>query len=67
MDKIEGIVIECLPNNLYKTELTDGKTVICYMAGRMRINKIRVLLGDKVEIILDPYKGKTTNRIIKRL
>ena len=67
MDKIEGIVIECLPNNLYKTELTDGKTVICYMAGRMRINKIRILLGDKVEIILDPYKGKTTNRIIKRL
>ena len=67
MDKIEGIVIECLPNNLYKTELTDGKTVICYMAGRMRINKIRILLGDRVEIILDPYKGKTTNRIIKRL
>ena len=67
MDKIEGIVIECLPNNLYKTELTDGKTVICYTDGRMRINKIRILLGDKVEIILDPYKGKTTNRIIKRL
>ena len=67
MNPIEGIVIECLPNNLYKTELTDGNTIICYMAGRMRINKIRVMVGDKVKLILDPYKGKTTNRIIERL
>lgn len=64
---VEGIVIECLPSSLYKTELTDGKTIICYLAGKLRVNKIRVMVGDKLQILLDPWKGKTTNRIIYRL
>lgn len=63
----EGVIIETLPSNLYKVEFPDGKALICYLAGKMRINKIRVIPGDKVKVIIDPYKGKTTNRIIERL
>lgn len=69
MDKktVIGVVVECLPNNLYKVVLEDEKEVLCYVSGKVRVNKIRVLVGDGVEVELDPYKGKTTNRIVKRL
>jgi translation initiation factor IF-1 len=60
-----GIVVEALPNTLFKVELQDSKEVIlAYLAGKMRMNRIRVLIGDKVELELDPYGGRA--RITRR-
>lgn len=63
---MRGQVVEILPGNLYKIR-SEETEFIAYLAGKMRFHHIRILLGDSVEIELDPYKGKTTNRIIKRL
>ena len=62
----QGIVTETLPNMLYRVELRDGTEIIAYSSGKMRLHKIHVLVGDKVQVILDPAGGKTSNRIIKR-
>lgn len=60
-----GIVVEALPNTLFRVELQDTKEVIlAYLAGKMRMNRIRVLIGDKVELELDPYGGRA--RITRR-
>lgn len=61
----EGRVIEALPSTLFRVETQDGKTLISYLGGRMRVHKIKVLVGDRVMIQIDPYGGK--GRIIKRL
>lgn len=60
-----GKVYEALPNTLFRVKLDSGEEVLCYLAGKMRINKIRVLLGDTVSVQLDPYGGR--GRIVKRL
>jgi translation initiation factor IF-1 len=61
-----GIVVEALPNTLFRVELQESKEVIlAYLAGKMRMNRIRVLIGDKVELELDPYGGRA--RITRRL
>jgi len=60
-----GIVVEALPNTLFRVELDTTKEVIlAYLAGKMRMNRIRVLIGDKVEMELDPYGGRA--RITRR-
>jgi len=62
-----GTVIEALPNTLFRVDIGDGsqeKLVISYLAGKMRMHRIKVLVGDRVEVLLDPYGGK--GRIIKR-
>lgn len=59
-----GIVVEALPNTLFRVDLGDGKIIISYLSGKMRMHRIKVLLGDRVEVLLDPYGGK--GRIIKR-
>ena len=59
-----GTVIEALPNTLFRVDLGEGKVIISYLSGKMRIHRIKVLIGDKVEVLLDPYGGK--GRIIKR-
>ena len=64
-DKAVGTVLEILPNTLFKVQLESGEEIIAYLAGKMRINRIRVLVGDKVELKLDPYGGRA--RIVKRL
>ena len=64
---VRGIVLEERPNLLYLVEITGGPQVLCYLAGKIRKNKVRVYIGDTVEVVLDPYGGKTTNRIIWRL
>lgn len=61
---IMGIVTEALPNTLFRVDIGDGKIIISYLAGKMRMHRIKVLVGDKVEVLLDPYGGK--GRIIKR-
>lgn len=61
-----GVVTEALPNTMFRVK-KDGsdEIVLAYLAGKMRMNHIRVLLGDKVEMELDPYGGKA--RISRRL
>ena len=61
-----GTVIEALPNTLFKIQLeADKREILAYLAGKMRLNRIRVLVGDKVSVLLDPYGGK--GRIMRRL
>lgn len=61
-----GTVVEALPNTLFRVELENSKEVIlAYLAGKMRMNRIRVLIGDRVELELDPYGGRA--RITRRL
>lgn len=63
---IYGTVEEALPNALFRVMLDDSKNVVlAYLAGKMRKFRIRVLVGDRVAIVPDPYGGK--GRIIKRL
>lgn len=65
LELIEGRVIEALPSTLFRVETAKGGSLISYLGGRMRVNKIKVLVGDKVVVQVDPYGGK--GRIIKRL
>lgn len=60
----QGTVVEALPNALFRVELADGSVVLAYMAGKMRQNRIKVLIGDGVQVVLDPYGGRA--RIIRR-
>lgn len=62
---VEGSVIEILAGGFYKVEI-NGQEYGCHLAGKMKMNKIRLLVGDRVDVILDPYKGKMTNRIVYR-
>lgn len=62
---VQGEVIEALPGAMFRIEFPGEKILICYLAGKMRIHRIKVLVGDKVMVKLDPYGGK--GRIVKRL
>ncbi|TSC83854.1 MAG: translation initiation factor IF-1 [Parcubacteria group bacterium Gr01-1014_17] len=63
--KVNGRVVEALPDALFRVEIEPEKLVLAYLAGKMRLHRIRVLVGDKVEVELDRYGGK--GRIVKRL
>ena len=73
LSTVKGIVTEALPSTLFRVEIgdknadvTEGrKEILAYLSGKMRMHRIKVLIGDSVEIVLDPYGGK--GRIIKRL
>ncbi|MEK7584978.1 MAG: translation initiation factor IF-1 [Patescibacteria group bacterium] len=61
-----GVVTEALPNVLFRVTLdSTGESILAYLAGKMRLHRIKVLIGDRVELWIDPYGGKA--RIIKRL
>jgi len=62
-----GQVTEVLPDLKYRILLADGKEILAYLGGKMKLHKIKVLEGDTVEVILDKYGGKATNRITHRL
>ena len=62
---VDGIVEEALPNTLFRVKLADGSLTLAYLAGKMRMNRIKVLVGDKVSLQTDPYGGRA--RIIKRM
>lgn len=67
-DKIlsaHGVVTEALPSTLFRVMMDGEKEILAYLSGKMRMNRIKVLIGDKVEVVLDPYGGK--GRIVKRL
>jgi len=61
----EGVVLEALPNTLFKVKLDDQRIILCHISGKMRMNFIKILPGDKVKLELTPYDpGK--GRIIYR-
>lgn len=64
--KMEGEVIESLPNTTFKVKLENGHEVLAHISGRMRVNYIRLLPGDRVLLEMSPYdltKGRITKRI----
>lgn len=63
--ELSGTILELLPNAMFKVELENGHTIIAHTAGKMRKNRIRVLVGDKVQVEMTPYdltKGRITFR-----
>ena len=63
--EIEGIVVEKLPNAMFKVELENGHQVLAHLSGNLRKNFIRILPGDKVTMEMSPYdltKGRITWR-----
>jgi translation initiation factor IF-1 len=63
--KIEGTVVEVLPNTMFRVELPNGHRILAHISGKMRLNFIRILPGDKVTIEMSPYdlsKGCITYR-----
>lgn len=63
--KMDGKVIDVLPNAMFRVVMDAGPTVIGYISGRMRQNDIKILLGDTVEVEFSPYdltKGRITRR-----
>lgn len=63
--EIEGEVVECLPNTLFRVKLANGRIVLCHLSGKMRLHFIRILPGDKVKLEMTPSdltKGRITYR-----
>ncbi|HZK42952.1 MAG TPA: translation initiation factor IF-1 [Syntrophomonadaceae bacterium] len=63
--EVEGIVLEPLPNAMFTVELENGHKVLAHISGKMRMNYIRILPGDKVLVELSPYdlnRGRITYR-----
>lgn len=64
--EVEGTVMEALPNAMFKVELDNGHKVLAHVSGKMRMNFIRILPGDKVKLELSPYdltRGRITFRV----
>ncbi|MDP1884708.1 MAG: translation initiation factor IF-1 [Candidatus Moranbacteria bacterium] len=64
--KLEGVVEETLPSTTFKVKLDNGHVVLAHISGRMRVNYIRLLPGDRVLIEMSPYdltKGRITQRL----
>lgn len=64
-DIVTATIIEALPNTTFRVELPDNTEQLVYLSGKMRIHRIKVLVGDKVSVKIDTYGGK--GRIIKRM
>lgn len=65
---VRGVVTEALPSTLFRVQLEEKmekEEILAYLSGKMRMHRIKILIGDSVEVILDPYGGK--GRIVKRL
>ena len=63
--EVEGTVTEALPNTQFTVELDNGHNVLAHISGKMRMNYIRILPGDKVKVELSPYdldRGRITYR-----
>jgi len=64
--ELEGVVTENLPNTTFKVEGFEQRQYLCTLSGKMRMNRIRILPGDRVRFIITPY-DQTRGRIIYRL
>lgn len=63
---MQGTIEENLPAATFKVKLENGQTILCYLAGKMRMNRIRLTPGDDVQVELSPYdltKGRITYRL----
>lgn len=63
-EKVNGTVLEALPDTTFKVRLEDGRELLAYLAGRMRINYIKVMIGDRVTVEVSP--DGTRGRIVFR-
>lgn len=63
--KMDGEVVDVLPNAMFRIKLTTGNIVMGYISGKMRQNDIKILLGDTVEIEFSPY-DLTKGRVVRR-
>lgn len=61
---VRAVVTEALPSTLFRVDV-NGEEMLAYLSGKMRLHRIRILVGDSVEVLLDPYGGK--GRITRRL
>lgn len=61
-----GKVTEALGGGRFRVEMADGNIIIAYLAGKMKMNRVQVYLGDKVDVVIDPAGGTATNRIVWR-
>lgn len=64
--KLEGRVIEALPNAFFKVLLPDNREILGFLSGKMKLNRIKILTGDKVTLEMSPYDDKK-GRIVYRL
>ena len=64
--EVEGKVLEALPNAMFQVELENGHVVLAHVSGKIRMNYIRILPGDKVKVEMSPY-DLTKGRISKRM
>lgn len=64
--EMEGVILEALSNAMFKVELTSGHEITAHISGKMRMNYIKILPGDKVKIEMSPY-DLTKGRICRRL
>ena len=65
MLELEGVVVEALPNAIFQVELENGHKILAHISGKLRMNYIRILPGDKVTVEVSPYdltKGRITRR-----
>ena len=63
--EVEGSVVESLPNAMFRVELPNGHKILAHISGKMRMNYIRILPGDKVTVEMSPYdltRGRITYR-----
>jgi len=63
--EVEGVVEDLLPSTTFKVKLDDGRQILAYLSGKLRLHRIRILLGDRVKIEMSPY-DLTKGRIIYR-
>ena len=61
-----GVIIENLSNSMFRVELDNAMEIICHISGKIRINNIRLMTGDKVKVEMSPY-DLTKGRIVTRL
>lgn len=65
MIELEGTVVEAMPNAMFKVEIQGGHVILAHISGKLRMNFIRILPGDKVTVEMSPYdlsKGRITWR-----
>ena len=65
MTEVEGVVVESLPNTTFQVDIGNGHTILAHISGKLRMNFIRILPGDKVTVEMSPYdltRGRITWR-----
>ena len=65
MIEVEGVVVESLPNTTFQVDIGNGHTILAHISGKLRMNFIRILPGDKVTVEMSPYdlsKGRIVFR-----